>query len=46
MNGLAYFDDYDPKNGATRIVPGSHRPAQGEPPFDFNDESRSVHLSG
>src|SRR5450830_267108 len=45
-NALVYFDDYGPGNGATRIVPGSHRPEPGAPPFDFNDESRSVPLSG
>lgn len=46
VNALVYFDDYGSDNGATRIVPGSHRAGQGEPPFDFNDESRSVLLSG
>jgi hypothetical protein len=43
---IAYFDDYGPENGATRLVPGSHTSARDEAPFDFDDESRSIQLSG
>lgn len=42
---IAYLDDYGPQNGATRIVPNSHRPAQGAS-FDFNDVTQAVQLSG
>lgn len=45
-NAMIYFDDYGPGNGATRIVPGSHRPQSGEPPFDCNDESHAEQLAG
>ncbi|WP_175650742.1 phytanoyl-CoA dioxygenase family protein [Pseudomonas sp. Marseille-P9899] len=45
-NAMVYLDDYGPGNGATRIVPGSHRPAPDQAPFDFNDESGAVQLSG
>ena len=39
---IAFLDDYGADNGATRIVPGSHR----QPEFDFNGVSQAVQISG
>ena len=46
VTAMAYFDDYGPHNGATRLIPGSHRFEPGETPFDFDDESRCVQVCG
>lgn len=43
---IIYFDDYGPDNGATRLVPGTHRPSPGDAPFNPNDESHTIQLTG
>ncbi len=42
---IAFLDDYGAANGATRIVPGSHR-SNPVSAFDFNDESQALQISG
>ena len=43
---IAFFDDYGADNGATRWIPGSHRPAQSVLEFDPTDESTAVQVTG
>ena len=43
---IAYFDDYSADNGATRWIPGSHRPTLHAADIDSADESRAVQLAG
>lgn len=41
---IAFLDDYGPANGATRLVPASHRSSMAL--ADYDDATQSVQLSG
>lgn len=43
---LAFFDEYGPDNGATRLIPASHRPSAEEQTQNNPDESLAIQLSG
>jgi ectoine hydroxylase-related dioxygenase (phytanoyl-CoA dioxygenase family) len=42
---IAFFDDFGPHNGATRIIPSSHRLISKTNQSD-NDESKAIQISG
>lgn len=46
VGALAFFDDFGPDNGATRLVPGSHRPASVNAPVDPAEETRAQFVEG
>lgn len=46
VSALAFFDDFGPGNGATRLVPGTHRPTSNSAPAEADDEARARFIEG
>ena len=46
VNAIAFFDDYGADNGATRLVPGTHRPSRCDTLVDPHQEQQAQYLSG
>lgn len=46
VNAIAFFDDFGAANGATRLIPGSHRPEPGQASMEADAEQHALQLSG
>jgi ectoine hydroxylase-related dioxygenase (phytanoyl-CoA dioxygenase family) len=46
VGALAFLDDFGPDNGATRLIPASHRPNAEEAARSEHDESQVIQIAG
>lgn len=46
VSALAFFDDFGADNGATRLIPATHRPDSNNAPVDPVEEQRAHYVEG